>query len=244
MLLLFTVCFTLRAESEVDATELVRRSHKKMRGETSIVTMTMKVIRPDWTRTVTMKAWSRGHAYSLIRITAPAKEAGQVFLKRETEMWHWIPSIGRMIKLPPSMMGQSWMGSDYTNDDLLKEASVVVDYTHEISGSDTIDGMHCYRVTLTPKTGAAVVWGKVLMWIGSKEYLQVRIEQYDEEMELVNRETLSKIQKIGGRRIPTYMEVVPVRKDGHKTTLSIEEAKFNTELPETFFSQQNMKRVR
>jgi len=240
---LIAVFLTCISEADSKATELVRLSDKKMRGATSILSMTMKVIRPDWTRTVSMKAWSRGRSYSLILITAPAKEKGQVFLKRKNEMWNWVPSIGRMIKLPPSMMGQSWMGSDYTNDDLLKESSIVVDYTHEIAGEDTVEGMRCFRVNCIPKPEAAVVWGKIVMWITPDEHLQLRIKQYDEDMELINEETLSHIRTMGDRRIPTHMEIVPVQKKGHKTTLDIEKAVYNSPLSEDFFSQRNMKHL-
>jgi outer membrane lipoprotein-sorting protein len=232
------------AENTTDATEIVRRADEKMRGRTSRTELTMRVVRPDWTRTVSMKAWSRGRDYSMILITAPAKERGQVFLKRKTEMWNWLPSISRMIKIPPSMMSQSWMGSDYTNDDLLKESSVVVDYTHAVTGGDTVDGYACHRVELTPKPDAAVVWGKVVMWISRDEHYQLRIEHYDEDGEPVSTETLSAVRKIGNRTIPTHMEILPAGKPGRKTVLDITSAVYDEPVREAFFSQQNMKRVR
>ncbi len=132
------------------ATDIVRKADEKFNGEkSSIMVMSMTIIRPTWQRTVEFKNWSLGRDYALTLITAPAKDADQTFLKRGTEMWSWNPAISRLIKLPPSMMSQGWMGSDYTNDDILKESSVVNDYTHEIIGEENISG----QVMLQDKNG-------------------------------------------------------------------------------------------
>src|SRR5665647_27997 len=122
--------------------------------------MSMTIVRPTWQRTVEFKNWSLGREYALTLITIPAKDAGQTFLKRGSEMWSWNPSISRLIKLPPSMMSQGWMGSDYTNDDILKESSIVNDYTHEIVGNETIAGRECYKIMMKAKENSSVVWGK------------------------------------------------------------------------------------
>jgi hypothetical protein len=117
-----------------DARAIVERMDKNMRGDYSTQELTMTIVRPTWQRTISMKGWSVGQDYSMILITAPAREKGQVFLKREKEMWNWVPAIDRMIKIPPSMMMQSWMGSDFTNDDLIRESSVIDDYEHRLLG--------------------------------------------------------------------------------------------------------------
>ncbi|MDD4033648.1 MAG: outer membrane lipoprotein-sorting protein, partial [Bacteroidales bacterium] len=147
---------------ETDIREIVRKSDEKFRGKSSTGTFSMTIQRPSWSRTLSMKSWNLGTEYSLIYVTAPAKEKGQVFLKRNNEMWNWVPSIERMIKIPPSMMMQSWMGSDFTNDDLVKESSIVNDYTHKLIGEETIEGYTCYKIKLIPLEEAPVVWGKVL----------------------------------------------------------------------------------
>ena len=134
---LFSQFKTITAQ-ELSAKEIIDKADKKNRGETSQGTMSMKIVRPEWERNVEMKSWSKGDDYFLIYITAPAKDKGQVFLKRKKEMWNWVPSIERMIKIPPSMMMQSWMGSDFTNDDLVKQSSIVNDYTHTLLGEETI----------------------------------------------------------------------------------------------------------
>jgi outer membrane lipoprotein-sorting protein len=205
--------------------------------------MTMKIIRPKWERTLQFKSWSKGTEYSLIYVLAPAKEKGQVFLKRGKEIWNWVPSIERMIKIPPSMMMQSWMGSDLTNDDLVKESSIVEDYNHTIIGEEKINGYDCYKIEMTPKEDAAVVWGKIITWISKEHYYTLKNEYYDEDGYLVNEETLSKIKRMGDRTLPTYFEMVPVEKKGHKTTMEFNTVKFNVPIKDSFFSIQNMKSV-
>jgi len=228
-----------------NATEIVKKADEKWNGEKSSHSkMTMKVIRPTWERTIEFKSWTLDKDYALTLITSPPKEKGQTFLKRKTEMWNWMPTINRMIKLPPSMMADGWMGSDYTNDDILKESSMVVDYTHKITGSETIDGWKCWNIEMTPKEDAAVVWGKVIRWISKEEYMMMKSEYYDEYGDLVKTEFASDVKMMDNRKIPTKIEVVPSDKDNQKTVVIITNIKFNIDINESFFSQQNMKRVR
>jgi len=227
-----------------DAQAVVRRSHDHFRGETAEAEMTMTITRPDWSREVTMKSWSSGQDYVLILITAPARDKGTVFLKRKKEVWNWIPSIGKVVKLPPSMMMQSWMGSDFTNDDLVRESSIVSDYDHEIVGDSVVDERDCYVIGSVPKEDAAVVWGELRLWITKEDYLELRAEFYDEEGALVNVLRLSQIKKMGGRTIPTLLEMIPVEEEGRKTMIEYHSIEFDKSIPESFFSQQNMKRVR
>lgn len=228
-----------------DAKEIVRKADAKMKGEqSSISEMTMKIVRPTWERSVSFKSWSKGTDYSLVLITAPAKENGQSFLKYKREMWSWNPSINRMIKLPPSMLSQGWMGSDFTNDDLLNESSIVVDYTHKLLGKEIISGKNCFKIELIPKENAPVVWGKIILWISEEEYLQLKTEYYDEDAYLVKTETGSNVRTMSGRVIPTRFELVPAEKAGNKTILTLDKIEFNSPISESFFTQQNMKKVR
>jgi outer membrane lipoprotein-sorting protein len=227
------------------ATEIVRKADEKFNGEkSSIMVMSMTIIRPTWQRTVEFKNWSFGREYALTLITAPAKDANQTFLKRGTEMWSWNPAISRLIKFPPSMMSQGWMGSDYTNDDILKESSIVNDYTHEIAGEETIDGRLCYKIKMIAKEEAVVVWSKQLRWIDKKDFLVMKAELYDDEGSLVRTETGSELKIMDGRVIPTRLELVPAEEPGNKTLVDIKEIKFNVQIMESFFSQQNMKNIR
>jgi len=123
---------------QLSARDIVKKADEKFNGEKSgYSVMSMTIVRPSWQRTVEFKSWSLGDDYALTLITAPAREKGQTFLKRGTEMWNWNPSINRLIKLPPSMMSQGWMGSDYTNDDILRESSVVNDYNHSLEADES-----------------------------------------------------------------------------------------------------------
>jgi len=229
---------------DLDAREIIRQAQDKINGLTSEGTMKMTVERPSWTREVTMKTWSKGDEYYMILITAPPRDKGQVFLKREYDMWNWMPSISRMIKIPASMMSQSWMGSDFTNDDLVKLNSYVNDYTHVIIGEEEIEGYPCHIIELIPKPDAAVVWGKVEVWVSKEEYYELKLAFYDEDMELVNSQVSSDIKQMGDRKLPAKMVMEPVQKPGQKTIIEILEMKFNEPIPDDFFSQQNMKRVR
>ena len=228
-----------------NATEIIKKADNKWNGEkSSQSTMTMTIVRPTWERTIQFKIWTLGRDYSMTLITAPAKEKGQAFLKRETEMWNWMPTISRMIKLPPSMMADGWMGSDYTNDDILKESSLVVDFDHKIIGSETIDGWDCYKIEMLPKEEAAVVWGKIIKWISKDEYLMMKSEYYDEDEYLVKTELGTEVKMMDDRKIPSRIEIIPADKENQKTIVVIDDIKFNVALQNSFFSQQNMKKLR
>ena len=230
---------------ELSAADIIRKADDKFNGEKSgYSVMSMTIIRPTWQRTVEFKSWTLGKDYALTLITAPPKEAGQTFLKRGSEMWSWNPAISRLIKLPPSMMSQGWMGSDYTNDDILRESSVVNDYVHEIEGEEEIEGRLCYKIKMTARENASIVWGRQIRWIDKKEFLVLRAELYDEDGSLVRTETGSDIRTMDGRSITSRIELVPAEEPQNRTLLEIREIKFNIPVEESYFSQQNMKIVR
>jgi outer membrane lipoprotein-sorting protein len=235
----------LTSAQGLSPTEIIRRTDEKFKGETSgYSVMTMTIIRPTWQRSVEFKSWSLEDDYAMTLITAPAREKGQTFLKRMNEMWNWNPSINRLIKLPPSMMSQGWMGSDYTNDDILRESSVVDDYTHTIEGEEMIDDKLCYRIRLQVKEDADVLWGYQRWWVDKNEFIALKAELYDEDGILVRTEFASELRNLDGRLLPTLIELVPAENPGNKTVLKILEMKFNIKIEESFFSQQNMKTIR
>ena len=244
VMILFGSKLNLKAQT-MSATDIIRKADEKFNGEkSSIMVMSMTIIRPTWQRTVEFKNWALGRDFALTLITAPAKDMGQTFLKRVTEMWSWNPAISRLIKLPPSMMSQGWMGSDYTNDDILKESSVVTDYTHEIIGEESIDGRICYKIKMVAKEDAAVVWGHQIRWIDKKELLILKAELFDEDGYLVRTESGSEIKLMDGRVIPARLELTPAEEKGNKTIVEIKDIKFNVSIEDGFFSQQNMKNIR
>ncbi|HKK47103.1 MAG TPA: outer membrane lipoprotein-sorting protein [Balneolaceae bacterium] len=226
-----------------DATAIVRKADEKFRGDQSKAELTMKIIRPGWERTVSMQVWTFGTKFSMILITAPARDEGTAYLKRDNEIWNWVPRIGRVVKMPPSMMSQSWMGSDFTNDDLIKEASIVTDYTHKLIGDSTVSGRDCYKVQLTPKPDAPVVWSKIIMWISKNDYLELRSEFYNEYGEKVNVMEGSEIKTLGGRLLPAKLEMIPQDKENQKTVLEYKDINFKPGISQGFFSVQQMKRL-
>jgi len=226
------------------AVDVVRRADQLMRGKSSITEMTMTIVKPEWSREVGIKSWAKGEKQALIMITAPARDKGTTFLLRDKEVWNWVPSIERVVKIPPSMMMQSWMGSDFTNDDLVKESSIIKDYTHSFAGDSTIDGRACWKLELIPIEDAAVVWGKVWVWIDKVDFLQLYVEYFDEDAILINRMIMSDIKKMGGRLLPCKMEMIPADKQGHKTVMVYTAAQFDIPIQDSFFSEQNMKKVR
>ncbi|AFH50839.1 Hypothetical protein IALB_3136 [Ignavibacterium album JCM 16511] len=215
-----------------------------MRAKSSYTELTMKIIKPDWTREMSMKVWALEPDYALIYITSPARDKGTVTLKRKNEVWNWLPSAQKVIKIPPSMMLQSWMGSDFTNDDLVRESSVIKDYTHKIIGEEKIEGYDCYKIQLTPKPEAGVVWSKIITWIAKDLYLQPLVEYYDEENKVVKKFVGSDLKTMDGRKIFTHWEMVPTDKPGNKTVMDYTKIQFNIKIDESFFSEQNMKKIR
>lgn len=230
--------------SAQDAKEIVTRAENNIHGLSSVTEMTIDIVRPSWTRTISGKAWTRGEQYSLMLITAPAKDAGTVFLKRVKEIWNWLPGIERVVKLPPSMMAQSWMGTDFTNDDLVKASSRIDDYTHKLVGDSVIEGRKCWKIEMIPLPDAAVVWSKVCIWIDQKDYLELRLEFYDEDNKLVNILQCSGIKIMGGRMMATRLEMIPAGRKGQETVITYNSAVFDKQLSTDLFTTENMKKAK
>ena len=241
-LTLFLSALTMLAYNQT-ATEIVKKMDNNMRGETSQAILMIKTVRPTWSREMTVKTWMKGTNYAMILVQAPIKEKGIVFLKRKKEVWNWMPTLERNIKLPPSMMTNSWMGTDFTNDDLIKEASVVEDYFHKIVGDTIIDNRNCYIIEFLPKPNTAVVWGKLVVAIDKKDFLELYTEFYDEEGALINVMQVDSIKIMDGRLIPTHMEMIPQNKKNHKTELFYKSVLFNRQIDDNFFNTEQMKHL-
>ena len=245
---LFLIVLTLMlhpaSTSAQTAAEIIDRMEDVMRGESSVAEMTMTIERPRYTREISMKAWSMGEDFSLILITAPARDQGTTYLKRRNEIWNYVPNIDRTIKMPPSMMSQSWMGSDFTNDDLVRESSTVDDYEHRILREEEYNGRDAWVLELIPKPDTPIVYGKVLMWVDKEHYIQLRVENYDQRDELANTIEFSEIGEMGGRTFPAKMTLTPADKPDHQTIMEYRNLEFDVDLSESFFTQQNMRRVR
>jgi outer membrane lipoprotein-sorting protein len=223
----------------------MRRMDLLLRGNTSKGLYEMTITDPNWKRTLKLRVWEkRREKKSFIRILTPPKEEGIATLKIGFEMWNYLPRVERTIKIPPSMMMQPWMGSDFTNDDLVKESSIVEDYIHRLIDKVKIDGFDSYNVEAIPKPDAPVVWGKLVYWVRVEDFVPLKAEFYSEKGELIRVMTYKEIKEIGGRVLPTYWQMVPVKKKGRMTSLRIIEVEFDISLSDEIFSLRNLKRVR
>jgi outer membrane lipoprotein-sorting protein len=240
-LLGISLSITLSGQT-LSALEIVKKADSKMRGESSHSEMTMTIVRPTWQRSISMKVWTKGTDFALIKITDPAKDKGSGFLKRNKELWNWVPSIDRMIKMSSSVMGQSWMGSDFTNDDMVRESSMVTDYTQKILGEEEVRGFHCYKIELMPLPDASVVWGKVIVWIDKETFNFIRTQNMDEDFQLAQTMENYDFKQFGDRLLPSRMEMTPADKN-QKTVIITSKAQYNLPIQDIFFSQQNLKTI-
>lgn len=244
LILLFIISTLTNPVFAQNASEIVTRSDEKMRGQSSSFELVITTVRPGWSRSMELRGWSKGTDYALILITAPAREKGVAFLKRGREVWNWYPTLERIIKLPPSMMNQSWMGTDFTNDDLVKESSIVKDYIHKLSGDTIIQNRPCYKIQLQPKPDAPVVWGSVMLCIDKTDWMELHARFYDEDGTLTQTMNAYDIRMMDGRLIPTRFEMIPADKKGQRTEMQYRMIRFNTALSDEIFTTDYLKRIR
>ncbi len=226
-----------------DATEIIRRSEEAVKGNSAISEVEIIIRTRKWTRSMKLKTWeNRLKKKSFSEITSPEKDAGNRFLLIDREMRQYIPKLKKDIKISPSMMLQSWMGSDFTNDDIVRESSITKDYYHTLDGTQVVDGHECYRVVLKPKKGAAVVWGKIIYYARIKDSLPVREEFYNEHEIMKKVLTCSNFKFMHDRVIPVSYRMQTVGKEDRYTEMHIKKIKFDQEIPDSVFSLQNLKR--
>lgn len=228
--------------ASLDATDIVRRSDDLQRREESYARFDMVIVRPDWTRTLAMEGWTQGARNSFMRVLAPKKERGVTFLKKDREAWQYIPSIDRVIKIPPSMMLQSWMGSDFTNDDVVRADSLVVDYEHEIVDAMEREGIGYWIIEGIPKPNAPVVWGKVVFTIRRNNLVADRVEFFDEDGQLMKYYQTHDIETIEGLDVATQFTMYDLTRPGHHTTLTYQELTFDVDLDPRMFSVAHLRR--
>lgn len=246
-LIILSVLFALLSFTHMDAQtadDIIQKADEKYRGKSAYTEMTIQTVRPKWSKEMKMKGWSKGSDYSVSLVLSPAKEKGVVFLMREKEVWNYIPSLNRSIKFPPSMMMQNWMGTDLTNDDLVKQSSMIDDYDKQILGSELREGLDCWKIELIPHEDVAVVWGKIIIWVEKNDYMQLQTDFYDEDGFLVNQMIASDIQNFDGKRLPSTLKVVPADKENQYTLIHYDVWNFDVTIPDTYFTTNYMKRIR
>ena len=242
MILLFIL--TIRTPCPaLDADKIVKEGFNYWRGNASIGTVQMLIHREDWERTMTIKAWTRGQKDSLFYIAAPPKDYGNGTLKKGREMWIYNPKINRVVKVPPSMMSQSWMGSDFSNNDLAKSDSLLLDYDHSIIGTETHEGKKVYIIRSLPKPNAPVVWGMQRLKI-REDHIWLSEEFFDEEFQPVKIMTASEIQMMGDRLFPKVWRMQKVDEENRYTQLTYDALEFMSNLPDSLFTLSSLKQRR
>jgi outer membrane lipoprotein-sorting protein len=233
----------------LEARAIAEKVEDVFRGNNSYMEATMTVVSPrlPTPRRVAFRAWDdRPRKRSFIRILAPPKDAGMAFLKLHPNLWNFIPRVERTIRIPPSMMLQSWMGSDFTNDDLVRESSQLDDYDHLLLGidpaPDSEESGRAYVIEYRPHEDAPVVWGKIVTWVDAERHAPLRQDFYDEGGEKLRVIRFAEIREVQGRHYPHRWSLVPLDKDGHETLIEIEEIRFDEDFDERIFNKRNLTR--
>lgn len=226
-----------------DAAEIVREAMEHWRGLSSYSEITMTIHRPDWERSMSMRAWTRGEKYSLVRVTEPQKDHGNATLMVDHNMWSYSPKINRVIKIPSSMMNQSWMGSDFSNKDISRSDEIVNQYQHVLLSSTESDGHVIFKVQSTPHEDASVVWGKEVLAIRD-DYVLLQHEFYDQDGVLVKKLTSLEIGELGGRSVAILQRMGRVDKQDEWTEVHMNAVRYDVELSDTVFTQSNLRNPR
>jgi outer membrane lipoprotein-sorting protein len=226
------------------ARELAERVEQTFRGDSAFLDATMIVTSPRLPepRRVRFQSWDdRRGERSFIRILEPPKDRGSAFLKLESNLWSYVPRVERTIRIPPSMMLQSWMGSDFTNDDLVRESSLLDDYEHRWLGVDpSYQGRRAFVIEYRPREGAPVVWGRIVAWIDPEKSAPLRQEYFDEAGEKLRVMTLGDFRPVGRRSYPHRWTMTPLDKPGHETAIEVREVRFDEKLDDEVFTHRNL----
>jgi len=217
---------------------IVKNVQHNLQSDSGYSKITMTVTTARGERTMKMESWNRGNEKSFIKILYPKQDSGITFLKIDTTMWQYVPKIEKTIKIPSSMMMQSWMGSDFTNDDMAKESSIVDDYHPKLDFEDD----KRYVLTLIPKEEAAVVWGKIVLEVAKEHSVPLKALYYDEDGVLMRTLTYEKVQPFGTRYLPTLWTLVPTGKKTNKTVVTLEDIDFEADIDDSRFTMNALKR--
>jgi outer membrane lipoprotein-sorting protein len=226
-----------------DATQIVRDAVNHWRGVSSYTEMSMVIHRPDWERSMTMRAWTKGEDQSLVRIIDPAKDRGNGTLTDKNSMWSFSPKVNRVIKVPSSMMGQSWMGSDFYNKDIAKADDIIYQYDHTLLGIETADGITIYEIQSVPHEDAAIVWGREVMRIRDDKVI-VQHKFFDQDDELVKTLESLEIGEMGGRTIAIRQRMHEVDTPEEWTEIQVNSVEYETDIPDSMFTLSNLRNPR
>jgi outer membrane lipoprotein-sorting protein len=239
---IFLTVLLASGASAQSAEEIIEKAEALIKGETSQGMFKMTVVTPNYTRVMEMESYWKGNDKALITIRSPRREAGNKTLKIGNEMWMYLRNTETTIKIPPSMMLQSWNGSDFTNDDIVRESNLIDDYTMTILGEEEIGGELCWKIELVPRADLAIVWGALHYWVRQKDYLSARIDYYDEHGEMMRYMEFTDIREFDSRVIPGRWIMYNNAKPGHRTEFEIIDIAFDIRISDRVFSLQELQR--
>jgi outer membrane lipoprotein-sorting protein len=225
------------------ARDIVREAINHWRGLSSYSVMTMVIHRPDWERSMTMRAWTKGDKQSLVRVTEPAKDRGNGTLTDDNNMWSFSPKVNRVIKIPSSMMGQSWMGSDFSNKDIARADDIVDQYDHTLLSSEDVDGLTVFEIQSIPHEEAAVVWGREVLRIRS-DYVVLEHSFYDQDNELVKSLKSLEIAEMGGRTVAKRQRMTKTDEPEEWTEIQVNSVEYEIDIPGSMFTLSNLRNPR
>ena len=243
---LFALLLSVAASAgtaERDATQIVRDALNHWRGLSSKGEMTMTIHRPDWERSMSMQTWTRGEKQSLVRVTAPPKDRGNGTLLDDNKMWTFSPKINRVIKVPSSMMSQSWMGSDFSNKDISRADDIVEQYDHTLLSATDLNGHVAYEIESIPHEEAAVVWGREVLVVRSDNVLMEH-RFYDQDGELVKTLSTLEIAEMGGRTVAAHQRMSKTDAPDEWTEIIVNDVEFDVELGDNVFTLSNLRNPR
>jgi outer membrane lipoprotein-sorting protein len=239
---LFLVLSSSRISGAASAKEILERVDDLWRGESSFAEMTMEIRTEHYERSMKLKAWSLGKDRSLMLITYPPKDRGVATLKVDKDIWNYLPRVNRVIRVPSSMMMANWMGSHFTNDDLVKESRMSEDYESEVTFEGTRNGADIYELTLIAKPDAPVVWGRIEISVVQSTLIPIRSLYYDEEGVLIRTMRFGDVRMLGGREVPAVMTLIPEDKPEERTVITYDSLDLDLDLDADFFSRANIAR--
>ena len=239
---MLTAPMTAAAE-ERDATQIVRDAIDHWRGLSSYTEMMMVIHRPAWERSMTMRAWTKGQEQSLVRVTEPKKDRGNGTLTDENSMWTFSPKVNRVIKVPSSMMAQSWMGSDFSNKDIARADDIIDQYDHTILKSEEIDGIVVHDIESIPHEDAAVVWGREVLQI-REDHVVLEHAFYDQDGALVKKLVSLEVGEMGGRTIAKRQRMVKTDNTEEWTEISVIDVEYEVDLKDSLFTLSNLRNPR
>ena len=222
--------------SELNAKIILDSVDDLYRSNSSHGILSLAVVTTNWQRTLILEQWSKDHNKHLIKVLKPKKEKGLATLRFKNNIWNYMPKVKRVVKIPSSMMSSSWMGSHFTNDDLVKQSRMAIDYNFSITHEGIKDGIDIIEISCIPKRNAAVVWGKVEVIVYRENFIPLNIIYYDEELKLSRKLEFSNIQTLSGKKIPLQMQMFPADEPDESTTVQWKEIKFDLTISDDFFS--------